>query len=112
MAARKKTSKKKKKSRTGPKPDAVLIDGKWRDAADRGEEIDPARRQTDLNHDAGSADILPGDPHLPNRRTEFEERGPGAIGIHGIGIDPDVDVARGARHTMDRHRVSPDDEEP
>ncbi len=45
------------------------------------------------------------------RCTELLERSPYAGGVIRRALDPDVDIAGGARHTVDRERVCPDHQE-
>src|SRR5439155_12157465 len=82
------------------------------DAADLGEDVDPTRGLANLNHDAGSLEVLWRDAHLLRASAELEQRPPDTVRVGGVWIHPDVEVAGGPRHAVHGHRMGTDDQEP
>ena len=68
-------------------------------------QVDPSRRLTDLYHHSGSSEILECDAQLLDWRSEALQCGPHTLGIRRFGADPNIHVARRARHSVDGHRV-------
>ncbi len=82
-----------------------------REAGDASEYVDPARWKSNLYHHVGRLEVLPPDTECHCRCTECLERSPHALGVVRRALDPDVNVARGARHAVDRERVCADYQE-
>lgn len=78
------------------------------DARDRREDVDSPRWQADLEHDVRSGKIRL--RQGVERGTERAERRMHATGILGCGIDPEIQVARGARLRVSRHGIGADDQ--
>jgi len=81
------------------------------DSCDAGENIDPARGQTDLDHAFGTQEVLFRYTERFQWSAEPLESHPHSLGIVGNRLDPYIEITRGAGHPMDRHSVSADDEE-
>ena len=75
-----------------------------------GEDVDPARCHADLKDDARDGELVLAD--LVQWRAERFQGGPDSRGILGACFDPDVQVARRPRMTMDADGIRSHDHEP
>jgi hypothetical protein len=80
------------------------------DAADGGEHVDAPRFDANLETGTGLRQVILLESH--QWRTELAQRGYDPRRVGGGGLDPDVEVLRGARSPMHADRISADDHKP
>jgi len=83
-----------------------------RNSADCGEEVDPVRRETQLDHRAAPAQVLAADAQRLEGRAECGQPSAHALGVLLAGIDPDIQILSAPRHPVHRHRVGAHHQEP
>ncbi len=79
------------------------------DPVDRGEDVDPVRREANLEDDLGEREVL--DAQLPHRSAELRQSAPDARGVLRARPHPEIEVARRTRPPVRRQGVGSDDEE-
>jgi len=89
---------------------AVLVGAVELDTADGGDDVDPPGCDADLKDDPRLDEVV-----LADRLQWGAKRGQCTIDLSGIlrgGLDPNIDISRGARITMSAHGIGPNEEEP